>query len=450
MNRLSGSRVAKHSTKQMSKWTHVLAAGVISLTLVLALGSPIDLALSDNSDIAEEYVEIILPLPKPDEEAPAEVAQTASKEDWRSVTVRAGDNLSQIFARFDLPTRQMYQLLQSCKEAKSLETLHPGQVIKVRLNQQDDQPVLQELIFQTSKLDGLHIVREKEDVFKAAPLQKQIEIRSAFAVGLVGNTLYGSAKKAGLSDKLILRLGDIFGWKLDLSHDISSGDAFLVIYEQEYIDGEKVRDGDILAAELMNRGKTYRALAFRDEKRQLRYYTPEGQSLKQAFMRNPVHFSRISSHFTSSRWHPVLGVKRPHRGVDYAAPRGTPIKASGDGIVEFKGRKSGYGNTVIINHGRGYTTLYAHMSRFKKGLRKGAKVAQGNVIGYVGRTGLATGPHLHYEFRINGVHKNPITVTLPGKSLNGIRLRTFQGQVAGLVEQLDVHKSVLLAKIATP
>ena len=215
-----------------------------------------------------------------------------------------------------------------------------------------------------------------------------------------------------------------------------------VIYEEHYVAGEKIRDGTILAAEFTNRGTTYRAIRFADETDQINYYTPEGLSMRKAFLRSPVKFSRISSGFTLARYHPVLHRMRAHKGVDYAAPTGTPIRAASNGKVIFRGVKGGYGNTLILQHAGTYTTLYAHMSRFARGLKQGGRVQQGETIGYVGKSGLATGPHLHYEFRIAGVHRNPLTVPLPkAEPILAQYKPAFTAEAQRLIAQMELLKN---------
>jgi murein DD-endopeptidase MepM/ murein hydrolase activator NlpD len=245
-----------------------------------------------------------------------------------------------------------------------------------------------------------------------------------------------------MSEPLILAFAEIFRWDVDFALDIQPQDSFTVLYEERFLDGEKVGDGDILAAEFVNHGKMYRAVRYIDSEGNNQYFTPEGRSMRQTFLRSPVDFRRISSRFRPERWHPILGVKRPHRGVDYAAATGTPIWAAGDGKIAFIGTKGGYGKTIILQHGSRYSTLYGHLSRFHKGLKIGSQVRQGDVIGYVGMTGLATGPHLHYEFRIDGKHVNPITVKLPRPLLlNGKQLAEFRRQTAPLIAQLNTHQN---------
>jgi murein DD-endopeptidase MepM/ murein hydrolase activator NlpD len=234
---------------------------------------------------------------------------------------------------------------------------------------------------------------------------------------------------------------------VDFALDIRKGDGFSVVYEERWVDGKRLRDGSILAAEFQNQGDVFRALRYNVAEDRSEYFTPEGNSLRKAFLRAPVDFRRVSSNFNMGRLHPVLKVRRPHRGVDYAARTGTPIKAAGDGRIIHRGRKGGYGNTVILQHGGNITTLYAHMSKYAKGQRVGTRVRQGQVIGYVGQTGLASGPHLHYEYRVNGAHRNPRTVKLPEAEPVDPALREdFLRATAPLVAELDALKQIRLAQ----
>ncbi len=239
------------------------------------------------------------------------------------------------------------------------------------------------------------------------------EVRLAYVTGRIERSLFEAGVEAGLSDALILKLAEIFAWDIDFALDVHPGDSFSMVYEQKYWLGRKIVDGTILAAEFSNRGRVHRAIAFRGQDGMMRYYAPSGRNLRRAFLRSPVKFSQISSRFSKSRYHPILKLWRAHNGVDYAAPLGTPVLATADGRVESLGWNGGYGNTVVLDHGGAYSTLYAHLSRIPANLSAGQRVAQGDVIGYVGQTGLASGPHLHYEFRVNGQHQNPLALDLP-------------------------------------
>jgi murein DD-endopeptidase MepM/ murein hydrolase activator NlpD len=285
-----------------------------------------------------------------------------------------------------------------------------------------------------------------DDGFTSETLLRDVDHQQRAVAGQIQSSLFESGMKAGMSDKLIMELAHIFGWDIDFALDLRQGDSFKVVYDEEYLDGEKFNDGDILAAEFTNRGKTFRAVRYTDAEDNTHYYTPEGDSMRKTFTRTPVHFSRISSKFNPNRKHPILKTSRPHNGVDYAAPTGTPVLATGDGKVAFVGTKGGYGHTVVLNHGGKYSTLYAHLSKFKSGLKAGQRIKQGQVIAYVGMSGLATGPHLHYEFRVNGVHKNPLTVALPkAEPLNKQYMADFKLQSQPLLAQLDATELPLLA-----
>jgi murein DD-endopeptidase MepM/ murein hydrolase activator NlpD len=356
--------------------------------------------------------------------------------------IRSGDSLATIFKKHGLSANLLHRIIHSCETAKQLTNIKPGEMLYLRL---DDDNNLSSLLLVHSKINSIEIVASNEG-FQATVLRKQVEHRTAHLNGTIENSLFISAKKAGLSEKLIMQLADIFGWDIDFALEIRAGDRFTVIFQEDYLDGEKLRDGPILAAEFTNHGQTYQALRYVDDTGRADYYTPNGRSMRKAFLRAPVDFRRISSRFTKERWHPVLGKKRPHRGVDYAAKTGTPIKSAGDGKIIFRGKKGGYGNAVIIQHGQTYTTLYGHLSRFNKKTKRGARVKQGQVIGYVGMTGLATGPHLHYEFRVNGVHRNPLTVKLPAAQPIAKKYRTdFLMKVQPLVSQLELIKRTLVA-----
>lgn len=393
----------------------------------------------ENNDLSDQLLETeIIP-----EEADISAQLETDPGRWLEETVTSGDSLALIFARMGLSPQELHQITHSGEEAEQLTNIKPGESLRIRLDQEDR---LQELIYQPNPVESLHITQEG-DSFQARTETKEIEHRTGYLSGTIESSFYLSAQKAGLSDALIMDLATIFGWDIDFALEIRKGDSFSVVYEEDFVDGDKYRNGRILAAEFTNQGKSYRAIRYNKDDGDYDYYSPDGNSMRKAFLRAPVDFRRISSHFAKERWHPVLGKKRPHRGVDYAAAIGTPIKAAGDGTVIFRGRKGGYGNTVIIKHGSQYSTLYGHMSRFRSSVKKGTKVRQGQIIGYVGKTGLATGPHLHYEFRINGVHKNPLTVKLPASAPIEAKYKTdFLKISKQYSDTLDLLKRALLAE----
>jgi murein DD-endopeptidase MepM/ murein hydrolase activator NlpD len=357
--------------------------------------------------------------------------------------VKRGDNLSILFDRAKIKPEQLAELMASIEDSRELVRIHPGETIKIKT---DPDGRLMTLHYDLDNFRFLRVNRVN-DILEAKQEKYQIETRTAYASGTIESSLFLASQKAGLSQNLTMELAGIFGWDIDFALDMREGDHFTVIYEEIFKEGKKILDGSILAAEFSNQGETYRALRYTDPTTgDASYYTPSGQSLRKAFLRTPVNFSRISSKFTTSRYHPVLHRFRSHKGVDYAASTGTPVRASGDGKIVFRGRKGGYGNVVIIQHGSRYKTLYGHLSKFNSNASTGSKVKQGQVIGYVGATGLASGPHLHYEFQVDGVHRNPLTVKIP--SSNPIEQRywdNFQLTTQAYVAQLDELSHSVLA-----
>ena len=325
------------------------------------------------------------------------------------VTVRRGDSLYLIFKRLGLPQRDLALMTSSKALARKLARLAPGQEIEFYL---DSDSRLTRLVH---RLDGIRSVQvtRSGDEFAFEEVVESPEESATTAAGTIDSSLFLAGQDAGLSHNIIMQMAGIFAWDVDFALDIRSGDRFALIYNEQFKDGQKVGEGPIVAAEFTNRGRRVRALRYEFPSGHAEYFSPDGHSMRKRFLRTPVNFTRISSGFSLMRRHPILHRLRAHRGVDYAAPRGTAVKASGDGKVISAGRNGGYGRTIVLRHGSTYTTLYAHLSRFAKGIRSGKTVVQGQTIGYVGSTGLATGPHLHYEFRVRGVHRDPLKVKLP-------------------------------------
>tara|TARA_R110002050_G_scaffold9504_1_gene33383 strand:- start:545461 stop:547020 length:1560 start_codon:yes stop_codon:yes gene_type:complete len=376
---------------------------------------------------------------------PAAETNAKSTLDWQEITVKSGDNLSLIFQSAGLGATDTHNIAQLGDDIKPLLNLKPGQVIRFGFDHGQDPKTLQQLQLQLSPIETLEI-KLTEKGYKTNLVTREVEKRQTHASGTIESSLFEAGIAANLSDSLVMELAYIFGWDIDFALDLRQGDNFTVVYEEDYLDGDKIADGKILAAEFTNHGNTYRAIRYTDSKGSSHYYTPKGDSMRKAFSRTPVHFSRISSKFNPNRKHPILKTSRPHQGVDYAAAIGTPILATGDGKVDFVGNKGGYGRTVILSHNGKYTTLYAHMSKFKKGVNRGSRVKQGDVIGYLGMSGLATGPHLHYEFRINGVHRNPLTVVLPKAEALPKKYRNdFEQQSRPLLAQLENLSKIHLA-----
>lgn len=380
-----------------------------------------------------------LPL-APETAPPPEDPGCGAEANCIKVLVSRGDTLSGILDRFDVHS-SLGELLKIKKQIAPLMRLRPGN--PMHLVTRDDKLV--SLIYEHSPTERLEVTLDGES-YTAENRALPVEKRETHAFGAVDSSFYKAGVKAGLSDKIIIEMANILGWDIDFVLDIRRGDQFSVIYEEEFLDGEKLRDGRIHAVEFINRGKTYRALWYTGAGGDSDYFSPAGKSMRKPFLRNPIEYARVSSHFNPRRLHPIFKTIRPHRGVDYAAPTGTPIRASGDGKVTFVGKKTGYGNVIIVQHGRVYSTLYAHLSKFARGLRRGNRVKQAQVIGYVGSTGYSTGPHLHYEFRVNGVHKNPLTVKLPDSTpLPKKEMARFKQAVVSRLAELDTLNKAYVA-----
>ena len=328
---------------------------------------------------------------------------------WQEGRIQRGDTIASVLARLQVDDPDALQALRGNREARALYQLVPGKSIRARVAADGRLLALHYL----SGAD-VHLVERDGDELKIHREPARLETRSLMASGEIRSSLFAAADAANVPDAVAIQLTDIFSTDIDFHRDLRKGDRFSVVYEAFYHQGDLVRTGRVLAAEFVNDGKAYQAVYFQHGEGRGGYYTPGGKNIRKAFLRSPIEFSRISSGFTSARFHPVLKQWRAHKGIDYAAPVGTRVKATADGVVDFAGRHSGgYGNLVVLRHQSKYTTWYGHLSALAKGVRKGSRVSQGEVIGYVGATGLATGPHLHYEFRINDVHQNPLHVALP-------------------------------------
>jgi murein DD-endopeptidase MepM/ murein hydrolase activator NlpD len=348
------------------------------------------------------------------------------------LVVKQGDSLDRLFRRNHLSLSDLAAMIRLKDVAEYLKMLKPGDAIRIA---HDGERVLG-LTRELDEVKLLSIVLD-DDGYKATEINRPIDVRRTSGRGVIQTSLFDAASAAGISDAVTMNMAGIFQWDIDFIQDVREGDSFTVIYEERWRDGVKLGNGPILAAEFVNQGQTYRAALYTDVSGHSDYYTPDGRSLRKAFIRAPVDFTRISSNFDLHRRHPILNTIRAHRGVDYAAPIGTPVHASGDGKVIFRGVQGGYGNVVILQHGGNITTLYGHLSRFGK-YKVGSRVRQGDVIAYVGKSGLATGPHLHYEYRIAGVHRNPRTVTLPPADPVPAQYRDdFTAKTAQLWEALD-------------
>jgi len=393
-------------------------------------------------------------LPRPDaaditaaplvaEAAPVESIALPGEE--LQMKVHSGDSLDRLFKRNSLNRTDLAKLMKLDTARQHLRLVKPGDLITVRHLEGDVLMLSKDISIRESIS-----INRADEVFVSDIVDRPLEKKQQQANGMIESSLFLAAADAGISDRTIMNLAGIFAWDIDFVLDIREGDEFTLIYDELLRDGKKIGEGDILAAEFINQGETFRAVRYEDPTGRVDYFTPDGKSVRKAFVRAPLTFSRISSNFNPRRKHPKLNRIRAHRGVDYAAPTGTPVKTAGDGKVIHRGNKGGYGKTVIVQHGGNITTLYAHLSRYSR-IGNGGRVRQGDIIGYVGATGLATGPHLHYEYRRNGVHMNPRTVKLPeADPIKPEYLEDFELLARPLMRQLDGEQNLFAAETQSP
>ena len=406
---------------------------------IIAIALPESPQLAASSSIPTSNTKPNNSLP---EQSPTNNTNHKPKNSWSEYTIKSGDNLARIFKQKKLSASTLHKIIHSSEQNKALTKIKPGQQIRFL---QDSSNAFLALEYAIDRVKTLSIRTIDGDTFNTSIIEKPVKITHVTAAGSINNSLFYDAKQAGLSDRTIMQLANIFGWDIDFAQNLRQGDSFSLLYEAKYIDGKRIENGSILAAEFINRGETFQAVRFVDNKGHAEYFSPKGKSMRKTFLRNPIDFARVSSHFNLRRKHPVLNRIRAHKGVDYAASTGTPIKATGNGKITYRGIKGGYGRVVIIQHGQKYSSLYAHMSKYGR-QKKGSYVKQGQVIGYVGKSGLATGPHLHYEFRINGVHRNPLTAKFPSaKPINKKTFAQFKQQTSPLLAELSQAKQTQLA-----
>lgn len=422
-----------------SRKTKILSAGALFLGAFTIGAAGFAPAEPDTTDAPVHPIVKDLALP----DLQQQIAQLEERDEFyiNEEKVRAGDTLATLLTRLGVDDEAAANFIKSDTLARTVMQLRAGKRVTARTSEDGE---LQQLTATLSDsrdgpINNLVIARDG-DRFKAttapAVLERRIEMRS----GQIRSSLFAATDNAQIPDSIATQIVDMFATNINFASDLRRGDRFNVVYETFYNNGEPVRTGRVLAGEFTNAGNTYQAVWFDEPGSKIGggYYSFDGKSLKKAFLKSPLAFTRISSGF-SMRVHPILGIWKQHTGVDFAAPTGTPIHASGDGVVDFVGKQNGYGNIVVIKHWSGYSTAYGHMSRFASGLRKGDKIAQGEVIGYVGMTGWATGPHLHYEFRVNNVPRNPLAVDVPNaQPLGGNQLARFRGVSTDMSRRLSL------------
>jgi murein DD-endopeptidase MepM/ murein hydrolase activator NlpD len=408
----------------------------LAASTLIALGLTLLLLPGENAEAKRTSIPLNLELTPSRDIAPIEDVYIEPEQSWTEIKVKSGDSLSAIFSRANLSPQDLHEFLTATKKAKELNKIRPGQKLSFKLS---DSGKLDAMSYQKDKLNSLVFERGVTG-FTTTELTETPEIRQRAASATITSSLYNAAQDAGVNQSIIMELANIFGGVLDFVYDVRKNDYFIVIYEELYLNGELLGSGQILAAQYFNRGKSFEAYRYMNKHGEVDYFSESGESMRKAFLRAPLDFTRISSGFNPKRLHPVFKTIRPHRGVDYAASRGTPVYAAGDGRVADAGYSKANGNYVFIKHGEAYMTKYLHLH--KRAVSKGDRVRQRETIGWVGSTGYATGPHLHYEFLMNGVHRNPATIVkqlpAPTKVPTGA-MPDFKTQISGLELQLRTY-----------
>lgn len=372
-------------------------------------------------------------------------AASSSPEEtfWREERIQRGDTIASLLARLQVDDPAAIRSLRGTQEAKAFYQLVPGRTIRAKTTTDGKLIALRYL-----NGNNLFSAERGEAGYAISEQPAHLEQRTLMTSGEIRSSLFAATDAANLSDAVAIQIADIFSTDIDFHKDLRKGDRFTVVYEVFYHLGDMVKTGRVLGAEFINQGKSYQALYFQNGEGNGGYYTLEGKNIRKAFLRSPIEFSRISSGFTNARYHPVLKEWRAHKGIDYAAPTGTRIKVTADGVVEFAGRQGGYGNLIVVRHQSRFTTWYGHLSGIAKGLRKGSRVSQSDVIGYVGATGLATGPHLHYEFRINDVHQNPLRVVMPSAApITADQKPVFDAAAQPMAQRLALLRGINTARL---
>jgi len=368
----------------------------------------------------------------------------AASSYWHSERVQRGDTVAELLNRLNIEDAVASNYLRNDPATESLRKLAVGKEIQAETSATGELISLRYL----SNNDEQILIDKQTGVFRTNTLPAQFEKRLFVRTGEIKSNLYAAADAAGMPETAANQLYELFSGDIDFHHDLRVGDKFTAVYEMNYHNGALLNSGRILSAEFINQGHVYRAIYFQEDAQHGDYYTPEGKSVRKAFLRSPIEYSRVSSGFSNSRYHPILNKWRSHKGVDFAAPFGTKVKSTADGVVAYVGTERGYGNVIRINHQGRYTTVYGHLSRFALNLHKGQRVTQGEVIGYVGMTGLATGPHLHYEFKIYGQQHNPMRVELPdAKPISSAYYPAFRTVADEFVSRLNLLRNTNLAKL---
>ncbi len=419
-------------TQKSLRWPVVLASLPL-FGMVAAFGIAPDTSLKD---VPVQQVVLNLDLPEISHTTAADITF------WRQERIQRGDTVAALLSRLEVSNRDAVNFLRDARNVKAMHQLVPGRIVHAQTTAAGELLMLRYFPGGSEQF----LMEKTDGAFKLSEQPIKLETHIQMKSGVINSSLFAATDSAGVPDNVTTQIVDIFASDIDFHRDLRKGDRFTVVYESLYNDGEPARAGRVLAVEFINQGTLYQAVYFQADDGNSGYYAPDGKNLRKAFLRSPLEFSRISSGFSSARFHPVLQTWRAHKGVDYAAPTGTRVKATANGTVAFAGWQNGYGNVIILQHQGQYSTAYGHLSAFAKGLRKGQRVNQNDVIGYVGATGMATGPHLHYEFRVSGVQRDPLRVAMPAAiPIPARNMAAFHENTRPLTVRLDMLRDTNLA-----
>lgn len=453
----------KHLHRTFDVWKHFptkhatiacCLAFLLFSTIMFSEKKPKPVKIVQIQTVLQTFPEIssapLLEKPKPLTDTSFKSTNTQTKKirevnsTWTTFKVSEGESLTSIFAKAELSNQDLFRVLNSSAEAQILNNIYPGNELEFLIEPSGN---LKKVRLQISPLEG-YLFTQSDSTYETEVITKIPEIRQTFKVGTINDSLFVAGQREKIPASTIMEMANLFGGVIDFILDPRKGDQFSILYEEKYLDEIFIGHGQILATSFVNQGKKFTALRYEDSTGEVGYYNPLGESMRKAFLRSPLDVFRISSNFNPRRRHPILNTIRAHKGTDYAAPKGTPVRATSDGRITFAGRNGSFGNLITVKHTGGFQTKYAHLSRYSKGVKKGKRVRQGEIIGYVGSTGGATGSHLHYEFLVNGVHKNPRTIVdkLPkAVSLAAKELPRFKQRIQSLQQRFgDLQASSLL------
>ncbi len=437
-----GSSQQKNLAQKSSKLNKKSIRWLVTLSsiplfgIVTAFGIAPNTPYIDDIQIKNVVRDLSIPEVQPDTQS--------SQTFWQQADIRRGDTIASILNRLDISDQDSTDFMQAARGSKAMRQLKPGKTIQVQTSAEGELLALRYVFGD----EQLFLMEKTDDEFKMTEQPLELDSQIHMKSGEISTSLFAATDSAGIPNSIAMQLTEIFASEIDFYRDLRQGDRFTVVYETLSNSGKRAKTGRVLAVEFVNKGKSHQAIYFKASNGADGYYTPEGESLRKDFLLSPLAFSRVSSGFSQARYHPILKEWRAHKGIDYAAPTGTPVRATATGIVQFSGSQRGYGNLIVLKHNGKFETAYGHLSRFASGLSKGKRINQGDVIGYVGATGMATGPHLHYELRVDGLQRDPTKVALPtAPPITKRDQLAFQKQTQSLSARLNIMRSINYASL---